>query len=219
MQKGFAMKHDLKKTVKQFRLSGNLTENCHLGAGHINDTFLVTLDQGDSRVRYVLQRINHHIFQDPPALMNNVIRVTDHIRSKMVAEHPALAARQLQVIRTVDNQGYYQCPDGHYWRMYNMIEDTVTYDVMINPEIAFEAAHMFGNFQKMLSELPGGALNETIPDFHNTPKRLQAFLEILDEDPCNRAFQVKNEIAFVLKHAPICSVLLNLLKDSSPHYA
>ena len=68
---------------------------------------------------------------------------------------------------------------------------------------------MFGWFQRMLTDLPGAPLHETIPDFHTTPKRLKTFQEVLQQDPCNRAREARAEVDFVLEHAAICDVLLN----------
>jgi hypothetical protein len=68
---------------------------------------------------------------------------------------------------------------------------------------------MFGKFAAMLTDLPGPPLHETIPDFHNTPKRLKAFQEVLRQDPCNRAKDAGAEIDFVLENTRICDVLLN----------
>lgn len=206
------MNENFKSIVQRFEVAGQIEGIDPFGGGHINDTYLVRLTRDGSPCQYILQRINHTIFRDPVALMDNVIRVTEHIYRKTAEHTPTLAARQLRVIRTRDKAGCYQCPAGNYWRMYNWIEGTISYDMLDNPAQAFEAARMFGAFQKMLSDLPGGPLYETIPDFHHTPKRLEAFMEVLGKDPCNRAAQVKEEIAFVQKHADICGVLVNLQK-------
>ncbi len=204
------MNNHLKTIVEQFEIAGRVERIEPFGGGHINDTYSVQADCDGSTVRYILQRINHKVFRYPFALMDNVLRVTEHIRRQTVQYNPALGARQLRVIRTRDQAGCYRCPEGNYWRMYNRIESTVSYDVLSSPAQAYEAARMFGAFQKMLSDLPGGPLHETIPDFHHTPKRLEAFGKVLDKDPCNRAAQVKEEIAFVQNHAEICGVLVEL---------
>lgn len=204
------MNDDLKNIIRQFRVFGDLDDVQPFGSGHINDTYSVRVSRHGETVRYILQRINHVIFRDPSALMDNVIRVTEHIRKKSSSQNSSALSRQLHVIGTLDNRGYFQCRDGNFWRMYNMIEGAVTYEVLTSGSLAFEGARMFGAFQKMLSDLPGTSLHETIPDFHNTPKRLKAFLEVLDRDPCNRAGQIKAEIDFVLGHTSLCNVLLDL---------
>lgn len=208
--KNAVMKYDLKAVLREFQISGDLEEVRPFGSGHINDTFLVRTRRNGVTTHYVLQRINHTVFRNPSVLMDNIVRVTEHIRHKAAAEHPGAASRQLHVIRTRNDQGFFLCSKGNYWRLYNRVEGTVAYDTLTSARQAFEAARMFGAFQKRLADLPGKSLYETIPNFHDTPKRLNAFLEVLDEDPCNRAAQAKEEIDFVLANASLCSVLLDL---------
>jgi aminoglycoside phosphotransferase (APT) family kinase protein len=203
------MTYDLSAIGAQFKLEGSLTGAEPFGSGHINDTYCLTCSGSSGQKRYVLQRINHHVFKHPPTMTDNIRRVTEHIRAKLQASDAALAARQLTVIDTKTDEGFYQDAQGNYWRVYNLIENAVTYDTLESPELAQEAARMFGWFQRMLTDLPGAPLYETIPDFHTTPKRFQAFQEVLQKDPCNRAQGARAEIDFVLANAAICDVLLD----------
>jgi hypothetical protein len=115
----------------------------------------------------------------------------------------------LTIIKTRDGRIYHRDAQGEVWRMVNCIEQAVTREIIETPSMAFEAARMFGWFQSMLIDLPGPALHETIPDFHNTPKRLRAFQAMLQQDPCDRARSSRPEIDFVLAHADVCGVLLD----------
>ena len=54
---------DLLSIVSHFQLTGTVQEIKPLGAGLINDTYKVTTLEADAP-DYVLQRINHAIFQD-----------------------------------------------------------------------------------------------------------------------------------------------------------
>ena len=69
---------------------------------------------------------------------------------------------------------------------------------------------MFGRFQRMLIDLPGPALHETIGDFHNTPRRFEVFQDVLAADTLNRAKDAKPEIDFVFENSGLCSVLADL---------
>lgn len=204
-----------KHIIRQFQISDGAADVQPFGTGHINNTYMVRMASKGVLTGYILQCINHAVFQDPAALMENVMRVTEHIYGRIAQYNPVLADRQLRVIRTRDNTAYYQCPKGRYWRMYNRIEEALTYDVMTSIDQACEAARMYGAFQKMLRDLPGEALYETIPDFHHTPKRLKAFLKVLDKDPCNRATKAKEEITFVFDQAHICSTLTDFLEKGA----
>ena len=198
------MSHDIEAIAANFALDAPPTKTQSFGSGHINDTYSLTCKK-----RYVLQRINHDIFKDPPAMMDNIKRVTDHIRNKLTEQGSDLAGRQLEVISTVEGGLCHKDDEGNYWRVYNRIENAVTYDTLESVELAREAARMFGWFQRMLADLGGAQLYETIPDFHTTPKRLETFRQVLKEDTCNRAKDAIAEIDFVLKHAEICGVLLD----------
>jgi aminoglycoside phosphotransferase (APT) family kinase protein len=144
-------------------------------------------------------------------LMNNVERCTSHIRKKLQKEEGREITREtLTVIPTHDDAPYYKDADGNYWRTYIFIEKARTFDLIEKPEHAFEAAKAFGRFQQILADLPAPRLIETIPNFHNTPKRFEAFEEALKADAKNRAKDVKKEIDFALKLKSITGKLLDL---------
>src|SRR5215471_4756926 len=63
------MPFDLRAVARQFQLYGDFVSAEPYGSGHINDTFCVVLDQAGTRVRYILQRLNPNVFQDPVGLM------------------------------------------------------------------------------------------------------------------------------------------------------
>ena len=207
------MNHDLKQAVKQFQLYGDYRHVEPYGSGHINDTYRVTLDQSGREVRYLLQRINHHVFKDPPALMENIVRVTKHIQGKLLdAGVGDISRRVLKVILTRRGENCYLDTSGNYWRCYCFIENARTYDV---PEMLDQislAAKAFGRFQSHLSNLAEPPLHETIPDFHNALKRYQTFLQALDKDPHNRAISAKAEIDFLNANIDLFNILPELVK-------
>ena len=203
------MEHDTKSIAENFNLAGRLIRSESFGSGHINDTYCLTCETDNRQTHYILQRINHEVFKNPPAMMENIRRVTNHIRRKIQEQQNKLASRQLAVIDTKEGTDFYKDDRGNYWRLYNRIENAITFDTIESPELAYEAARMFGRFAAMLTDLPGPPLHETIPDFHATPKRFKTFIEVLRQDSCNRAKDVTTEIDFVLENAGICDVLLN----------
>lgn len=208
------MQHDLKSILKQFQIGGKLSDAQPYGSGHINDTYAAVYEQDGVSVRYILQRINHSIFKNPPELTENIVRVTRHIRGKLEAEGASdILRRVLTVIETSDGKGYYKDTNENYWRVYDFIENGKTYDMIQSPELAYEAARMFGGFQKMLVDLPEPALHETIPDFHNGPRRFGQFQQALKNDVCGRAKNAKAEITFLLEHAQIFDVLPKLVSS------
>jgi Ser/Thr protein kinase RdoA (MazF antagonist) len=144
-------------------------------------------------------------------MMANITRITEHIRTKVTRTDAQLARRQLKVIETNEGTGYHRDPGGNFWRVYNFIEDALTYDTLQSPARASEAARMFGWFQRLLLDLPGPPLHDTIPDFHNTHRRLEAFRDVLKADAHNRARHAQGEIDFLLERTRMSDVLPRLV--------
>ncbi len=201
------LKHDVRSVARHFQIYGGFLSAEPYGSGHINDTYCVVFDQGGVRVRYVLQRINHNIFKNPVALMENIQRVTTHLGKKS-AGHSDQSRRVLTLIPTRDGLAYHRDAEGNIWRAYIFIEQARTFDAVESAAQAYKAAQAFGQFQKLLADLPAPRLHDTIPDFHHTPKRFAALEQAIQADTANRARLAKPEIEFALRHQAICSVLL-----------
>lgn len=205
------MNYDLEKIFGNFQAEGTFAEAEPYGSGHINDTFAVSCDKGTEKVRYVLQRINHNIFKKPDELMNNVVRVTRHIRNKLETQGlDDIDRRVLTVIPTREGKSFHVNGDGNYWRLYIFVEGARTYDVMENLDQAYQAAKSLGDFQKMLVDLDGPELFDTIPDFHNGRMRYAAFEQALKADVCGRAKDAAPEVEFLQEHSWIFDVFPNL---------
>ncbi|MEI7881569.1 MAG: aminoglycoside phosphotransferase family protein [bacterium] len=200
------MKHNLDAIVRNFQILGEFKEAGPYGSGHINDTYCVVFSQGGAAVRYIFQRINHLIFKNPVALMDNIWRVTGHLQCKLERDQ---SRRALTLILARDGKPYYRDSDGNTWRAYIFVEKAKTFDAVESPKQAFEAARAFGQFQCLLADLPAPRLHETIPDFHHTPKRFAALERAIEADVCNRAVLAKPEIDFVLRRKDLVSVLLD----------
>jgi hypothetical protein len=202
----------LQEISKQFQIYGEIlhAETCKIG--HINETYSATYDQGGTRVRYIHQKINRSVFKNPAALMQNVMRVTSHLRQKLQSlQVRDLTRRCLTIVPTRDGQSFYTDSAGECWRTFVFIEGVQTFESVQSPPQAFEAGKAFGSFQHLLVDLPGGRLSDTIPHFHHTRKRFQALQQAVAKDHSNRALAAKAEIDFALRHEPIVDVLLNAL--------
>lgn len=202
---------ELAVVARAFGLAGQFLRGAPHGSGHINDTFAVELVRNNATTRYILQRINHRIFTDVPALMENIQRVTAHLRAKTRATlGPDAAGRVLTLVPQPDGCPFHRDPLGCFWRCYVFIEGARTYDVIETTRQAFEAARAFGHFQRLLVDLPGPRLRETIPNFHHTRKRFEALCHAVAEDRHDRAGGARAEIDFVLGHEAIVDVLQHL---------
>lgn len=195
---------DLEALGRAFGLRGNFLGGRSHGGGHINDTFAVTYEEAGQPVRYVLQRINRHVFHHPDQVMENIARVTAHLHSRGLDARHALT-----VIPATDGKPFFQDAAVNFWRAYLFIENTIAFDRVENPAQAAEAARAFGEFQALLAGLPGERLHETIVGYHHTRSRFEALVEAWDRDILGRAQFVRAELDFACHREAMVDVLLD----------
>ena len=184
--------------LSHFDLKENAAKVAPYGNGHINDTFKVTTENGTDK--YVLQRINHHIFKNVDMLQNNIQIVTSHIRKKLEARKERDIDRKvLTFLPAKDGKSYYFDSE-NYWRVCLMIPNSVSLE-MVNPQLSYDAGKAFGDFQSMLADIPEGTIGETIPNFHNMEFRLQQFQEAIEANAAGRLDSVKDIVDELQKRA------------------
>ena len=203
--------YDLREISSHFQIDGEFLGAIPYGNGHINDTYASGFKTARGVVRYVHQRINHHVFKEPEKVMENMLRVTCYAREQILAAGGDPARGTLNLVPARDGKWFYRCPKGNTWRTHLLIEGATTYDTTENLHVVYSAARAFGGFQRLLSSLPGERLYETIPDFHHTRKRFEAFTHVLERDAANRAAQVKPEIDFILCREADASIVVDML--------
>lgn len=188
---------DLPEIAAHFQFEGQFLDAIPHAGGHIHDSFLVRcrIESGQIRL-YLLQRLNTHVFRDPQALMENVARVSAHLQRKVLLAGGDPERQALALIPTQDGEPYLRTPAGAYWRAYHYIRDAPSYERAQSPEHVYQAGLAIGRFQDWLQDLPPRLLHATIPDFHHTPRRFQAFVQAVAQDTCQRAPLVETEIAF-----------------------
>jgi len=130
--------------------------------------------------------------------MENIERVTRFAREKILAAGGDPDRETLTIVPTREGRSFHRTAEGTYWRMFRFIGGARTYDRVEDLRHVYAASKAFGRFQRMLAELPGSRLHETIPNFHHTRKRFEAFRTALEFDPAHRAAAVRPEIDFVL---------------------
>ena len=199
----------LRQVFAGFQAWGDFVGAAPYGSGHINDTYQVAACLSGTPVHYLLQRINHEIFKQPDSVMENIVRVTGHLRGKLeAAGDPDASRKALTVIPSREGLPHVRDAEGNWWRLYLFIEKARTYDVIENERQAFEAARAFACFQNQLADLPAPRLHETIPAFHNTLARLKALDAAAAADACGRRAEVAAELAFVEERRQQCGRLL-----------
>ncbi|MBQ7023305.1 MAG: aminoglycoside phosphotransferase family protein [Akkermansia sp.] len=197
----------------QFAISGEFLYGEELCNGHINTTYRACyLTEDGIQERYILQRINDYVFKDPVLVMKNVEKVTRHIRWKTMRRRSKNSAGQpLTLYPARGGRNYINLPEeGGMWRCYNNIEGTHTYDVVENTRQAYQAGNAFGSFQELISDMNPEDLRESIPDFHNTPKRYEALLKSAEADVCGRACNCEAELAMLRTWSPMYNRLVDM---------
>ncbi len=191
---------DLRKILNKFEIEGTVSEIESFGTGLINSTYRVLTSEDDAP-DYILQSINHSIFTNVPELTNNIIRITDHIRTKLenVYSSEELSRRVLTVVYTSEDAGFYKDDEGNFWRVFTLIKGSKTIELLENEKQAEVTGEAFGDFQKMLADLPEPPLFEVLPGFHNTAMRIDNFKVRVLENPEGRLAEVQEEVDFLMQ--------------------
>ncbi len=192
---------NLTNIAQQFALNGNIQSIAPYGEGHINTTYLVVTDQQ----RYIMQKMNTHVFPNAKELMSNVCAVTEYLQS--------IGVETLQVVPLKSGEPFLfgeEC-----YRVYDFIENTISYQMVTDNKVFENSGKAFGEFQNKLAGFDASVLYEVIANFHNTPKRYEAFEKALAEDKFDRAKNCTEEIQFVLSHKDTLSKVTDGLADGT----
>lgn len=188
------MKTELQAIAARFALEGPVVAIDTLGEGFINDTFIVRT--GGDAPDYILQRKNKAVFPDIPAMMENIRKVTEHIRRRVAAEGGDPKREAMTVVPTLDGRLCHLDPQGEYWAVTVFIDDTVTYNKADSPELARKGGEGIGRFQSQLADFTE-PLAETIPGFHNIRHRFAQWDEALARDAAGRKKDLAAEIGWI----------------------
>ena len=179
------------------------------GEGHINETYYAETDRG---TKYILQKINERLFTDIPALMCNIELVTEHIAKKN--EQAGKGEIGLMLVNNKAETPFLKTENG-YFRVYDFIDNATAHQIVSKPDLFYESAIAFGDFQNKLSNFDASLLIEVLPDFHNTEKRLSDFVASLEKDAYGRAKDVGREIEFVLSRESYAGKIVSLLSSGA----
>ena len=184
-----------------------------LEGGIVNDTWWLRLRQTGKK--YILQRLNPSVFNDPMAVQDNLRKITEHIHTQL-STLPQLSApinREFNLFHLVSNKAgetSYQDNEGNIWRILTYLEHTCSLRSISTPAQAKEIGATLGLFHQLLADLPLDALTDPLPGFHNTPRYLARYDHVLSgpEKPANpqaedcRSFiELHREDVFLLEKA------------------
>lgn len=199
---------ELLATARRFQIEGVGQTICPLGEGHIHATFLVATPIK----QYVLQRLNARVFPDISGLMDNFVRVTDHLREKVLSRGENPKRECLSWVPTRDGNAYLFSGDSD-WRMLPYLEDSVCHLLPDRPGLLREAGAAFGEFLRDLADFPASTLHDILPGFHDTHARYQAFQKSVQTDRLGRAASVAEEIAFAQAREPLSRLFYEAFRN------
>ena len=180
------MTDQLKRVCRAFRIEGQWVSYEEISVGNINHTYKVNFIRPDGQPKsYIVQRVNTYVYKNPIQVMENIDRVTEHIRAKK----PGQTA--LHFHHTIDRKTYFVDTDG-FWRLFNYIPSDSC--VEMDLDAIHNAGEAFGEFQMQLSDFDPAQLYETIVNFHNTPWRYEKLERDVKEDLLGRVDQVREEL-------------------------
>ena len=194
-----------------FAIAGEFLHCDVINSGHINMTFRATYRKPDGTTRrFLFQREKDGVFPCPKDVMHNVEKVTNHIRWKMLRVLKTPFRQTLNLYSARGGRKYLEIPGSGFWRCYNCIENTHTFDVADHPRQAYEAARAFGAFQQLLCDMNPEDIHETIPFFHHTRRRFDHLEKAAAADSHGRLNTCRKELDFIRRRERYVDVLLDL---------
>ena len=194
---------DFREILSNFKIDGDITSVKLFGAGHINETYLVST----TLTSYILQSLNTKVFENYVGVMNNIELVTS-FQKKQYEKQGKDVSKLLYLIKTIDNKSFLYKDDKCY-RMFNFVKDSVVFQQTDDLFVLNQAGYGLGNFIATLDEFDATSIKEIIPNFHNTKKRFEDFKRAVKEDRAYRAASVKKDIEFVLEREEYCSIIVD----------
>ena len=195
----------LAEVSKLFCIEGTFVGYQTIQVGNVNKTYEVRFILPDGKPKsFLILNVNTYAFRNPIQLMENIDKVTEHIRGKK----PGQIA--LHFHHTADRKTYVIDGD-NFWRMTNFIP-SVTYSSVIDQQVVRNAGKAFGEFQMQLSDFDITQLFETIPGFHNTRRRFEQLRAAIEADPVGRVAEVQEEIDYLMSVKDAACTLTDMLE-------
>jgi Ser/Thr protein kinase RdoA (MazF antagonist) len=198
---------DLIAIAGRFTSTGAAADVQPFGSGNINDTFLVTPDSGNER-KFILQRLNTHVFKRPELVMRNMRRVTEHIEARL--RNISIEGRRWEtprVLMTRDGQDHFIDSLGSFWRAITFIESTESSDTIQSVAHAEEVGFALGMFHNLVSDLPPAILSDTLEGFHITPRYLSHYDDVMVRMQSARSPETEYCIQFIGKRRALAHML------------
>lgn len=207
IQKNFGTEMNVKNIFNAFDHGNTYVKHSELNSGHINDTFIVDTASGR---KYILQRINHHIFKDVVGLVNNKVLISNHIRKQFSnLSEEEFGKTHLTFIKAKNSEVYYHKQQENFWNMMAFIEGGITYEIVKNETIAYEGGKLLGDFLNQTADFDSSELINVIPNFHDMSFRFKqhaSSIQSASKDKLKKAAKLIDMVSdlkeemFILQH-------------------
>jgi aminoglycoside phosphotransferase (APT) family kinase protein len=154
----------------------------------------------------------------PRAVCDNVAAICAHLQQQLHAAGPSVA---LQVVPPLANASscsivgphFVVDTSGGHWRCTRFVEGSVSLEVISSTSLATSVAAAFGHFSSCMRSFTG-SLVDTIPCFHNTPRRLVAWQHALDSCTLpDRLLASQHYVTFVRERSARAGALVDAMRS------
>lgn len=178
----------LEQIVKAFFPAEEVTELAPYGDGHINDTYKVEFRGEMSDC--ILQKINVAVFTNPDGLVDNHIKIQDHLEEE-------ISDMEIPSLCPLASGGYlFRDDSGGVWRMMNFITESYSIGLVTEEWQATEAGRGYGWFAKSCAPLDASEFVEAIKDFHRLSFRVWQLDQAIEGDKAGRLAGVQELVDF-----------------------
>ncbi|WP_372871986.1 phosphotransferase enzyme family protein [Shewanella sp.] len=191
------------RVLPHYGLEGKAAKVSPLGNGHINDTFLVSWDDGNM----VLQRLNTTVFATPWILVENADLISGHLVEKEGMDY---GLKVVSPKTTAEGELAIDLGEDGFWRAIRYLKHSDSIDVVGSEAQAEQAARAFGHFARALCDFDATRIGDVIPKFHFLPGRIAALETAVAEDKAGRLADCRRWVDFALSQRDLLAELAEL---------
>lgn len=195
----------IKDILQQFSIEGEDLVVQAFGSGLINHTWLVK----HAGKKYILQKINKHVFNQPGCIDNNLRLLADYLS----CHYPDYLFTK--PLYTKDHKSLVEPDNNDSYRLFSFVEGSHSYTVVEQKELAYEAAKQFGKFTRLLAGFDIEKLKITLPDFHNLVLRYQQFEKSISAASGERLSKATGFIDILTSYKSIADMYESILVNPS----
>ncbi|MGC8749928.1 phosphotransferase enzyme family protein [Hydrotalea sp.] len=166
--------------LKELNLENEIVKIQSFGSGLVNNTWLVNLKTN----KIIVQRINKNIFKNPEYIDHNLNILANYF-SENYPEYIFTKPLSNPFGKTLF---YIQ---NEYYRAYEYINNSYSYNTIEKENLAYEAARQFGKFTSQCTCVDISKIKPTIPNFHHLTLRYQNFEQVLRKTKIEKKKEAK----------------------------